>query len=405
MNNPIASAIKLISDEKGIPQEEVVTALEAALAAAYRKDFGEKNQNIKVEFDIKTGVIHVFDVKTVVEDIEEDELAEIVDEEGAPTVSGEVTDGEDEKKRFNPKTEIMISQARNDHPDSELGQEIKTELRAPDLNEFGRMAAQTAKQVLIQKDREAERNILFSHFKDKEDAIMIGIVQRREEHRVLVDLGKVTAILPNSEQIPRERYMPNDRVKVYVVSVNAAARGPEIIVSRAHPNMVKKIFENEIPEVASGSIEVKGVSRDAGQRSKVAVFSHQENIDPIGSCIGQRGSRIQTIISELGGEKIDVIQYDEDPEKFIIHALSPAKIESITLQEQSATAYVTVAQDQLSLAIGKQGQNVRLASQLTGWNIEVQSKEVREEDDFDSQQAEESEKSVEEYEQEIPTEE
>lgn len=267
------------------------------------------------------------------------------------------------------------------------------------------MAAQTAKQVLIQKDREAERNILFSNFKDKEDTIVIGVVQRREEHRALVDLGKVTAILPGSEQIPRERYMPNDRLKVYVVSVNSAARGPEIIVSRAHPHMVRKIFENEIPEVASGAIEVKAVSRDAGQRSKVAVVSHQENIDPIGSCIGQRGSRIQTIISELGGEKIDVIQYDEDPNSFIANALSPAKIESITLHAENKTAYVSVASDQLSLAIGKQGQNVRLASQLTGWNIEVQSKGVEEEDDFDNQKEAASDEAQEEFEQEIPTDE
>ncbi len=367
MNNPIASAIKQICDDKGIPQEQVIEALEAALAAAYRKDFGEKNQNIKVEFDIKTGVSQVFDVKTIVEDMtaEELEAASLPIED-----EGEVIDESGEmKKRFNPKTEMMISEAQQTHPDMNVGDEIKTELSIP--SEYGRMAAQTAKQVIIQKIREAERNLLFQNFKDKEATIIVGTVQRREEARVLIDFGKVTAILPLSEQISRERYNPGDRIKVYVISVQSTVKGPEIIVSRAHPMIVKKVFESEIPEVSSGAIEVRVISRDAGSRSKVAVVSHQENIDPIGSCIGQRGSRIQTIIAELGGEKIDVILYDEDQEKFIANALSPAKIVSMELHESDKRARVVVRGDQLSLAIGRGGQNVRLASHLTGWNIEV----------------------------------
>ncbi len=367
MNNPIASAIKQICDDKGIPQEQVIEALEAALAAAYRKDFGEKNQNIKVEFDIKTGVSQVFDVKTIVEDMTAEELEAaslpIEDEGEVIDESGEV------KKRFNPKTEMMISEAQQTHPDMNVGDEIKTELSIP--SEYGRMAAQTAKQVIIQKIREAERNLLFQNFKDKEATIIVGTVQRREEARVLIDFGKVTAILPLSEQISRERYNPGDRIKVYVISVQSTVKGPEIIVSRAHPMIVKKVFESEIPEVSSGAIEVRVISRDAGSRSKVAVVSHQENIDPIGSCIGQRGSRIQTIIAELGGEKIDVILYDEDQEKFIANALSPAKIVSMELHESDKRARVVVRGDQLSLAIGRGGQNVRLASHLTGWNIEV----------------------------------
>ncbi|MBI4253008.1 transcription termination/antitermination protein NusA [Candidatus Uhrbacteria bacterium] len=378
MNNPIASAIKQICDDRGIPQEQVIEALEAALAAAYRKDFGEKNQNIKVEFDIKTGESRVFDVKTVVEDLPEDfsegeeekeqgkEEKRKSDLEEAVEVSAEE---DEEKRRFNPKTDIQLSDARILKEDVGLGEEMRTELSVP--AEYGRMAAQTAKQVIIQKIREAERNLLYSMFKDKEGAIITGTVQRREDSRVLIDLGKISAMLPMSEQISRERYNPGDRIKVFVLSVHESGRGPEIIVSRATPLMVQRIFESEIPEVASGAIEIKKISRDGGNRSKVAVLSHQDNIDPIGSCIGQRGGRIQMIIAELGGEKIDVIMYDDDPEVFIANAISPAKISSIELFPEMKTARVLVPEDQLSLAIGKGGQNVRLASQLTEWNIEI----------------------------------
>ncbi|MBI4250341.1 transcription termination/antitermination protein NusA [Candidatus Uhrbacteria bacterium] len=395
MNNPIASAIKQISDEKGIPQEQVVEGLEAALAAAYRKDFGKKNENIKVEFDLKQGTFNVFDIKTVVSDYteeelqaseEEEEVSEALEEEGE-------TDG---KPRFNPKTDIMISEARKIKEDAELGDEIRTKLPPVDFDSFGRMAAQTAKQVLIQKDREAERALIYDQFKSKEDTIVIGIVQRREEHRVLVDFGKVTAIMPISEQIPRERYVPGERAKVYVVSVQSSIKGPEMIVSRAHPGMVKKIFEAEIPEIASGAIEIKGVSREAGSRSKVAVFSAQEAIDPIGSCIGQRGGRIQTIVAELGGEKVDLILYDEDTKQYIANALSPAKVTSIELDESAKLARVLVEEDQLSLAIGKLGQNVRLASQLTGWNIEVRGQKGQStEEDTEGEQAKEVEATTE----------
>lgn len=376
MNNPIASAIKQICDDRGIPQEQVVEALEAALAAAYRKDFGEKNQNIKVEFDIKTGGSRIFDVKTVVEDLPPEELASPEDsstekgENGTVAIAEDMTENEaEDERRFNPKTDIQVSEARAFKEDAEINDEIRTELIIP--AEYGRMAAQTAKQVIIQKIREAERNLLYGTFKDKEGMIITGTVQRREDHRVLIDLGKISATLPVGEQIPRERYMPSERIKVYVLSVQETGRGPEIVVSRSTPQMVKKIFESEIPEVASGAIEIKKISRDAGNRSKVAVISHQDTIDPIGSCIGQRGSRIQMIIAELGGEKIDVIMYDEDQEAFIGNALSPAKVSSIELFPETKTARVMVAEDQLSLAIGKSGQNVRLASQLTGWNIEV----------------------------------
>lgn len=380
MNNPIASAIKQICDEKNIPQDQVIEALEAALAAAYRKDFAEKNQNIKCEFNIKTGNSRFFDVKKVVQDLlpEEETVGteETVSQEktvGDEDTSEKVMIDEQEKRKFNQKTEITLSEARQIYPEINLDEEIRTELPIP--AEFGRMAAQTAKQVIIQKIREAERGTLYQGFKEKEGMLMVGTIQRREEQRVLVDFGKVTASLPFGEQMPRERYNPGERIKVYVVSVEMSSKGPEIIVSRTHPLFVKKIFEAEIPEVASGAIEIKAISREAGQRSKVAVCSHNENIDPIGSCIGQRGNRIQTIIAELGGEKVDIIQYDEDPSLFIAHALKPAEIVSIILHTETKVAVVTVSEDQLSLAIGKMGQNVRLASQLTGWSIEVIAKE------------------------------
>ena len=375
MNNPIASAIKQICDDRGIPQEQVIEALEAALAAAYRKDFGEKNQNINVEFDLKTGGSRIFDIKIVVEDLPPEEEEEEKPEQAAE--GAEETEAEEDERRFNPKTDLQLSDARQIKQDAEIGDEIRTELTVP--AEYGRMAAQTAKQVIIQKIREAERGLLHDMFKEKERSIITGIVQRREDNRVLIDFGKISAVLPTSEQVARERYNPGDRIKVYVLSVHDTGRGPEIIVSRSTPMMVQRIFESEIPEIVSGAIEIKKISRDAGNRAKVAVVSHDESIDPIGSCIGQRGSRIQMIIAELGGEKIDVILYDENPESFITNALSPAKISSIELMPESKTARVLVPEDQLSLAIGKGGQNVRLASQLTGWSIEVHQNGVVEE--------------------------
>lgn len=378
MNNPIASAIKEICDKRGLPQEDVIEAVESMMASAYRKDFAEPLQNIKVQFDIKTGEWEIFDVKKVVEDPTAEELAEIEAERATPLEKTAIADSqEEEKPRFNPKTDIGITAARQQNSGIEIGEEIKTQLFASE--EFGRMAAQTAKQVLIQKILESERNNLYQAFKDKEGTIVVGVVQRKEESRVLVDMGKVTAIMPNSEQISRERYYQGDRVKFYVVSVDKTSKGPEIILSRANPGMVRCVFESEIPEISSGAIEIKSISREAGGRSKVAVMAHQDNIDPIGSCIGQRGSRIQTIIAELGGEKVDVILYDEDASVYIANALSPAKVTSLTLDHGSKTANVLVADDQLSLAIGKHGQNVRLASQLTDWNIEVRGEHERSE--------------------------
>ena len=376
-------AIKQISDEKNIAAESVIETIEAALAAAYRKDFGEKDQNLKVKFDPETGAFDVFDVKTVVEDQElpEETGAEPVRESRRTVVVSaaetaapgtEPAPGEEEVKRFNPKTEIMITAARATLKKSaEIGEEIRTKLEVPAA--FGRMAAQTAKQVITQTLRAAERSKLFNEFKDKQNELITASVQRREGRLVFIDIGRSTAVMPPEEQIPTERYAPGDRIKVLITDVRLTSRGPEVVVSRAHPEIIRKLFTVEIPEVSTGVVEIKEIAREAGSRSKVAVSSTQENVDPIGSCIGQRGTRIQTIIGELGGEKIDIIQFDEDSVKFITNALSPAKVVEIALDEDFRVADVIVNDDQLSLAIGKGGQNVRLASKLTGWKINIRS--------------------------------
>jgi len=235
------------------------------------------------------------------------------------------------------------------------------------------MAAQTAKQVIIQRLREAERENIFHEFKQREGEIINGTIQRIEGRMVLIDLGQTTALLPPPEQVPRERYSPGQRFKFYVVGVNQTSKGPEIILSRSHPEMVAKLFSVEVPEIGNDSVEIKSIAREAGSRTKIAVFTNQRNIDPVGSCVGQRGSRVQTIISEVGGEKIDIIEWDEDSAKYITNALSPAKVLSVKLNDEEKTALVEVKEDQLSLAIGKAGQNVRLSAKLTGWKIDILS--------------------------------
>ncbi len=369
MASPIAQAIKQICEEKNLSEELVMGAIESALAAAYRKDFGNKNQNIKIEFDPETGSMRAFDVKVVTEDMvlpTEEELAAIAAAPPAPTVAA---DGSviPEELKFNPKTMIMLTEARTMKPNAEIAEELRIELEIPAA--FGRMAAMTAKQVITQNLREAERQTVFNEYKDRQGTIVTAVVGRREGNLVFVDLGRANALLPEKEQIASEQYRPGARMKFFVNSVGMGHRGPEVIVSRAAADMVKELFRLEIPEVQSGMVEIKAVARDAGARSKIAVVSHNENIDPIGSCIGQRGTRIQTIITELGGEKIDVVEWKEDAMEFIKHALSPAKVKTVTLHEAERVATISVDQDQLSLAIGKAGQNIRLASRLTGWKI------------------------------------
>jgi len=365
----ITSAIKQICDEKNLSYEAVLETIESALAAAYRKDFGEKNQNIKVEFEPETGGSKVFDVKIVVEDQPEPEEESL--EEGSEDLSSEASAQEDEEPKFNPKTMLSISEAKLIKKTAKIGDELKMQLEVPAA--YGRMAAQTAKQVIIQRLREAERDMVFSEFKDKEAEVVTGVIQRRDGGVVFVDLGKAIGVLLPDEQIYGERYVVGERVKVYVKEVKLTSKGPEIVLSRTSDEILKKIFYLEIPEISNGLIELKSVAREAGARSKVAVFTSSDKVDPIGSCVGQRGARIQTIIQELGGEKVDIIQYDEDAAKFISNALAPAKISSVEVNPDDKRAVVTVNEDQLSLAIGKGGQNARLAAHLTGWKIDIVS--------------------------------
>jgi len=364
--NEINQAIKQICEEKNIPYNSVIETIEAALAVAFRKDFGEKNQNIKVEFSAETSTSRVFDVKTVVDDEIFDKTMKLKErkEKGE-----EIKPEEEDFEKFDAKKNLTLTEGKKIKKEVKLGEEIKTELFPPAA--YGRMAAQTAKQVIIQRLREAERENLFKDFKGKEGEIITGIVQRLERRVILVDLGQTTGFMPPGEQIMNERYQPGSRLKVYVVSVNQTTKGPEIIVSRAHPDMVKRLFTLEVPEISAGTVEIKAVAREAGSRTKIAVKSNQKNIDPVGSCVGQRGSRVQTVISELGGEKIDIIEYSEDTVEFITNALSPAKIIHIKLEEENKIAKAEVKEDQLSLAIGKAGQNVRLAARLTGWKIDI----------------------------------
>ncbi len=380
MASEISKAIHALCEEKNLSFEAVMETIETALAAAYRKDFGNKQQNIKVKFDPETGDMQVWDVKTVVEDIDEEVLNKAQEElmerrKKAREENRELTEEEvADLPRFNAKTEIMKTAAKEFTKKPTVGEILEISLEIP--HEFGRMAAQTAKQVIIQKIREAERTMVFGDFKSQEGQIIQGTIQRVEGRKVLVDLGKITAVLPVEEQIKTEYYRPGSRMKFYVSAVQMTARGPEIVLSRSSVGMVKEIFKQEIPEVRDGVIEIKGLARDAGFRSKVAVFTLDPSIDPIGSCIGQRGSRINTIIEELGGEKIDVVQFSDDTQNYIAKALSPAKVLNVTLHEEEKNVDVLVAADQFSLAIGRNGQNVRLASELTGWKINVKQDEA-----------------------------
>ncbi|MDD3678821.1 MAG: transcription termination factor NusA [Patescibacteria group bacterium] len=339
MQTQFTQAIEQICEEKNIDKAIVMEAVEAALAAAYKKDYGEKDQEVRVEIKEDTGAIEVFVTKEVVEEVE------------------------------NSNLEISISAASKIKKDIKIGDTIEImDLPA----DFGRIAAQTAKQVIVQRIREAERDMVFSEYKDKEGELLNCIVQRVEGDTVICDLGKASAVLYRNEQIQGERYYPNQRFRVFLVRVEQTARGPQIIVSRSHPGMVKKLFESEVPEIAAGTVEIMGISREAGGRTKIAVRSTEDGIDPVGSFVGQRGIRVQSVMNEIGSEKIDIILYNEDPKVYIENALSPAKIAKINLDEKEQKAQVKVPEDQLSLAIGKQGQNVRLAAKLTGWNIDIE---------------------------------
>lgn len=361
------SAIMQIAEEKGIPKNVVIETIEAALAAAYKKDYGKRGQRIRADFNDVDGSAKFFLLKDVVDET----TREFVSEEEAEIEEEivETVEGEEKMPRYNPERDMLLAEAKKIKKGAKVGDVIEIEL--PSQSEYGRVAAQTAKQVIIQRIREAERDSMFAEYKGKEGEVVSGAVQRIEGRNVYIDLGKSVGVLFPSEQIQGEMLKIGQRVKVYLYKVESDPKGPGITLSRTHPDMVKKLFELEVPEIFSGTVEIKSISREAGSRTKMAIVSNEEGVDPIGSCVGQKGIRVQAVIEELGGEKIDIIEWNEKPEKFIASAISPAKVISVSLDEERREAKVTVPEDQLSLAIGKQGQNVRLAAKLTGWKIDV----------------------------------
>ena len=360
-----ASAISQISEEKGISQEKILETIDMALAAAYKKEYGEKGQIIKAKFNPKTGDVKFFQVKIIVD--ESMLKAELEEGQEEPMMELETEEG-DKKIRFNEERHIMLDEARKIKKDTEIGGELEFALETHE--DFGRIAAQTAKQVIIQRIREAEREAVWNEYKDKEGELVSGIIQRIENQNVFVDFGKTIAYLPKEEQVISERYHLGARMKFYILAVNVDAKGPNIILSRSHPKMISQLFELEVPEIGAGTVEIKSIAREAGSRTKIAVSSNEDGVDPVGSCVGQKGTRVTAVISEIGGEKIDIIEWSEDPENFVSNAMSPAKVTKVEVFPRHI-AKVYVPEEQLSLAIGKNGQNVRLAAKLTGWKIDV----------------------------------
>lgn len=388
------SAISQICEEKGISKEKVIETIEAALAAAYKKDYGRKGQNIKAIFNEVTGDAKFFLVKEVVDETMREFVTEEADgvdktdsvdnkkkekkeeakksktEEIAHNLAEQGGEADEEKlPRFNSERDLTLDEAKKIKKGAKIGDIIETELE--EKKDYGRVAAQTAKQVIIQRIREAERDAMYDEYKNREGEVVSGVVQRVEGRNVFVDLGKSVGVLLYGEQVERESYRTGQRTKVYVVKVDAGNKGPGITLSRVRPEMVQKLFELEVPEIFAGTVEIKAIAREAGERTKIAVASKEEGIDPIGSCVGQKGTRVQAVIDELNGEKIDIILWNDDTSKFISAALSPAKVLDVEIDEEKKEAKVMVPEDQLSLAIGKRGQNVRLAAKLTGWKIDI----------------------------------
>ncbi len=381
------SAVMQIADEKGISREKILEIVEAALAAAYKKDYGKRGQVIRASFDEVTKETKYFLVKEVVdpstrdftipeEPIEEEPKHNKHDDRRAPLVEVEEVVDEDRLPRYNAERDILVEDAQKLKKGAQLGDTVEIELESHD--EFGRVAAQTAKQVIIQRVREAEREGMYEEYKSREGEVVNGTIQRIEGRNVFLDLGKSVGVLFPSEQIEGENYRMGQHLKVLLVRVESDPKGPGLLLSRSHPDMVKHLFSLEVPEIYSGIVVVNAIAREAGSRTKIAVSTTQEGVDPIGSCVGQKGTRVQAVIDELGGEKIDIIEWNEDPKRFISAALSPAKVVSAELfdDENGKRAAVLVPADQLSLAIGKRGQNVRLAAKLTGWRIDVAAAEV-----------------------------
>jgi N utilization substance protein A len=346
------TAITQLAAEKGVPPDMVVDAIQSALVSAYKHD-QEDARLITAVIDAQSGQPRVYHWWTIVEELPEDE-----DEDNTNFITLE------EAHKIKSPEGVLL------HTEAVIGDQVYEDVTPP---QFGRIAAQTAKQVVMQKLRDAERRLVFNQFSEREGEIVHGVIQRIEARTAVVEIERAEAVMPPSEQVPTERYYPGQRLRVYVAEVRDTPRGPQIIVSRAHRLMLRRLFEQEVPEIFSGVVEIKAIAREAGFRSKVAVFARQEGIDPVGSCVGVRGVRIQNIVNELGGEKIDVVEWNEDAGQYVANALSPAQVTRVTIDEGSRTAKVVVPERQLSLAIGKEGQTARLAAKLTGWRIDIKS--------------------------------
>jgi len=339
MSSELLDALVILEKEKGISRDVLIEAIEAALVSAYKRNFNQA-QNVRVDLNIERGTMRVLARKDVVDEV------------------------------FDSRLEISLEDARRIDPNYSVEDVVELEVTPKD---FGRIAAQTAKQVVTQRVREAERGIIYNEFIDREEDIMNGIVQRVDSRYIYVSLGKIEALLPASEQMPNEQYKPHDRIKVYITKVERTSKGPQIYVSRTHPGLLKRLFETEVPEIFDGTVEIKSVAREAGDRSKISVHTDIPNVDPVGACVGQKGQRVQVIVNELKGEKIDIVKWSEDPVEFVANALSPSKVLEVLVNKEEKATTVIVPDYQLSLAIGKRGQNARLAAKLTNWKIDIKS--------------------------------
>ena len=366
-------AVENIAEEKGLPKEKGLELIEQAVAAAYKKEYGTKGQVVRAKMDPKTGEIEFWQIKQVVDEdmiYSEEEMEDLKDKREEEELA------EDGKKvRFHAERHILIKDAKKVQKKITVGEELEIKLETK--ADYGRIAAQTAKQVILQKIREAERESVLEEFQSRQGELVSGIIQRVEGRVVFVDLGKTLGIMPKEEQVPGEFYRPGQRLKFYLLSVEDQPRGPSIVLSRAYPKFISKLFELEVPEIGAETVEIKAITREPGSRSKIAVVSNEEGVDPVGSMVGQRGTRVSAVINELGGEKIDIIEWDNDPEVYLANSLSPAKVLQVEVQDQNR-AVAIVPEDQLSLAIGRDGQNVRLAAKLTGWKVDIKTPEGKE---------------------------
>ena len=339
MSSELLDAPTALEEQKGISRDVLIEAIEAALVTAYKRNFNQA-QNVRVDLNLKTGTMVVYSRKDVVEDVEDERL------------------------------EIALEDAQFINPAFQIGDVVEEEVTP---RNFGRIAAQTAKQVVTQRVREAERGLIYEEYVDREDDIVSGLIERQDARNIYVSIGKVEAALPLNEQMPGEVYKPTARIRVYITKVERTTRGPQVIVSRTHPGLLRRLFEMEVPEIYDGTVEIKSIAREAGDRSKISVYAHNEEVDPVGSCVGAKGARVQTIVNELNGEKIDIVEWSEDPVVFVANALSPSKVLDVQVNEEEKSTTVVVPDYQLSLAIGKRGQNARLAAKLTGWKIDIKS--------------------------------